>query len=70
MYMEMRINIYMGTHTCPDMCEKHMHNKTEHRGWNTKKKKTQTTGDMVSCMSALPRGMNISKSINRCSLSA
>jgi hypothetical protein len=59
----------MGTHTCFDMCEKHMHNKTEHRGWNTKKQ-TKTTGDMVACMSALPRGMNISKSINRYNLSA
>ena len=29
------------------------------------KKQTKTTGDMVACMSALPRGMNISKSINR-----
>ena len=29
----------MDTHTCLDMCEKHMHNKTEHSGWNTKKQK-------------------------------
>jgi hypothetical protein len=61
--MEMRIKIYMGTHTCLDMCEKHRHNKTE-------QKQTKTTADMVSCMSALPRGMNISKSINRYSFSA
>ena len=34
------------------------------------KKQTKTTGDMVACMSALPRGMNVSKSINRYSFSA
>ena len=32
MYMEMRIKMYMDTHTFLDMCEKHMHNKTEHSG--------------------------------------
>ena len=32
--------------------------------------KKQMTGDMVACMSALPRGMNISQIINRYSLSA
>ena len=60
MYMDMRIKIYMGTHKCLDMCEKHIHNKTENRGWNTKKTKKKTTEDMVACMSALPRDMNIS----------
>jgi hypothetical protein len=59
----------MGTYTCLDMCEKHMHNKTEHRGWN-KITKTKTTGDMVACMSTLPRGMNILKGINIYSFSA
>jgi hypothetical protein len=59
----------MDTHTCLDMCEKHMHNKTEHRGWNTKKQ-TKTTGDMVACMSALPSGMNTLTNLNRYSYSA
>ena len=68
--MEMRIKIYMGTHICIDMCENICIIKQNIVVEIQKKKPKKTTGDMVACMSAFPRGMNISKSINRYNLSA
>jgi hypothetical protein len=68
--MEMRIKIHMGTHICIDMCENLCIIKQNIVVEIQNKKQTETTGDMVACMSAFPRGMDISKSVNRYNLSA